>query len=186
MGILYYKGYYTLMAGAPQDLADLKKAYPELVYDAKGLIAKGTLDKELLQKLRDGMESKPKVIDCIVDGIVVEDGDIFDTILDQHIKNGGKELLLEYETYKRFGNSKEKIYRIDKGDGSPGNQTHIHVMNKHGQIFAMNIDGTTHDGSKAQLSKKDMKVLSDLGFEVPANGILEWYMVTDGRILLLD
>ena len=121
-----------------------------------------------------------------VEGILVEEGDIFDTILEQYIQNGGKELIVEHQTYKQFGNSKEKVYRIDKGDGSPGNQTHIHVKTKHGQIFAMNLDGTTHDGSKAQLSKKDMKILTDLGFTVPADGILEWYVDTGGRMLLLD
>lgn len=186
MGVLYYKGHYTLMATAPQDLSALKKVYPELRYDASGLLAAGTLDKELLQKLREGMPSTPVVVDCAVDGIVVENGDIFDTLLEQYIQNGGKELIVEHQVYKQFGNSKEKIYRIDKGDGRPGNQTHIHVKTKHGQLFAMNIDGTPHDGCKAQISKKDMKALTDLGFTVPADGILEWYIDTSDRMFLLD
>ena len=66
------------------------------------------------------------------------------------------------------------MYRINKGDGSPGKQTHIHVKNKHGQLFAMNIDGTSHDHFKLQLSRYDQKALSDLGFTVPVDGILEW------------
>lgn len=49
----------------------------------------------------------------------------------------------------------------------------------------MNIDGTTHDGSKAQLSKKAQKILLDLGFNVPKDGILEWLKM-DNRMLLLD
>ena len=186
MGVLYYKGCYTLMSSAPQDLSALKKAYPELRYDATGLLASGTLDKDLLQKLRAGMSSTPMIIECIVDGILVEEGDIFDAIIEKHIKDGGTGLVLEHQTYKQFGNSKGKVYRIDKGDGRPGNQTHIHVLTKHGQLFAMNIDGTTHDGSKAQLSKKDMKTLKELGFAVPTDGILEWYVQENGRMLLCD
>ena len=186
MGVLYYKGHYTLMATAPQDFITLKKAYPELRYDASGLLATGTLDNELLQKLRANTTPHPMIIECVVDGVVVEEGDIFDTLIEQHIKAGGKDFILEHQTYKQFGSSKEKIYRIDKGDGRPGNQTHIHVKTKHGQLFAMNIDGSTHDGCKAQLSKKDMKALADLGFAVPADGILEWYIETGGRMLLLD
>lgn len=186
MGVLYYKGHYTLMASAPADLSSLKKVYPELRYDATGLLATGTLDKELLQRLRDNINAS-LIVDCVVDCIVVEEGDIFDTLLEQYIQNGAKELVLEHHTYKQFGKSKEKYYRIDKGDGTQGNVTHIHVFNKHGQLFAMRIDGKSHDGSKALLSKHDQKALKNLGFPVPADGILEWYILEgDGKMLLLD
>lgn len=187
MGVLYYKECYTLMANAPEDLSALKKAYPELRYDATGLLASGILDKELLAKLRDNLVALQRTIDCVLDGIIVEEGDSTDTLLELYIQNGGKGLIVEHQTYKQFGKSKEKTYRIDKGDGTPGNVTHIHVFNKHGQMYAMRVDGKAHDGSKVQLSKHDQKALKDLGFQVPVDGIVEWLTPEiGGRQLLLD
>ena len=119
------------------------------------------------------------LIECVVDAIIVEKN----SDENQLLENRG--LIVEYEEYKQFGKSTRK-YRIDKGDGSPGHQTHIHVFSKTGQLYAMNIDGTTHDGSKAQLSKKDQKTLTDLGFQVPKDGILEWWEGDQTKILLLD
>lgn len=118
------------------------------------------------------------LIECVVDAIIVEENSDENQLLEN------KGLIVEHEVYKQFGKS-TRTYRIDKGDGSPGHQTHIHVYSKSGQLYAMNIDGTTHDGSKAQLSKKDQKTLTDLGFQVPKDGILEWINL-DNRILLLD
>lgn len=107
--------------------------------------------------------------------------------MEQYVNNGGKELLVEHQQYKQFGKSKEKYYRIDKGDGTSGNMTHIHVFNKHGQLYAMRIDGKPHDGSKVLISKQDQKVLKDLGFEVPVDGLLEWIVAEKGeKILLFD
>ncbi len=186
MGVLYYKGYYTIMANAPEDLSVLKKVYPDLRYDASGLLATGVLDKELLQKLRENVEIS-LIVECEVDCIVAEEGDIIDTLLGQYIQKGGKELVNEHHVYKQFGKSKEKYYRIDKGDGTLRNVTHIHVFNKHGQLYAMRIDGKPHDGSKALISKQDQKILKGLGFTVPENGILEWYIPEgNGGMLLLD
>lgn len=186
MGVLYYKNRYLLMAKAPLDFSELKKAYPELRYDSTGLLAQGYLDKDLLNRLRAGISAPLQIVECELDGIVVDEGDIIDTLLEQHIQRGGKGIL-EHQTYKRFGKSTEKVYRIDKGEGTPGKQTHIHVKNKHGQLFAMNIDGTSHDHFKVQLSKHDQKALADLGFTVPVNGILEWLIPeSDNRQLLCD
>lgn len=174
------------MANAPLDFSELKKVYPELRYDSTGLLAQGYPDKDLLNKLRAGISVPVQIVECIVDGIVVDEGDIIDTLLKQYIENG-ENAILEHQTYKRFGKSTEKVYRIDKEDGTPGKQTHIHVKNKHGQLFAMNIDGTSHDHCKVQLSKHDQKALSDLGFTVPVDGILEWFIPeTENRQLLCD
>ena len=128
---------------------------------------------ELLKENTDDLN------DCIVDAIIVEEN--CEEI--QLLENRG--LIVEHEVYKQFGKS-TRTYRIDKGDGSPGHLTHIHVYSKSGQLYAMNIDGTTHDGSKAQLSKKDQKTLTDLGFQVPKDGILEWWEGDQKKILLLD
>lgn len=128
---------------------------------------------ELLKENTDDLN------DCIIDAIIVEEN--CEEI--QLLENRG--LIVEHEVYKQFGKS-TRTYRIDKGDGFPGHLTHIHVYSKSGQLYAMNIDGTTHDGSKAQLSKKDQKTLTDLGFQVPKDGILEWWEGDQKKILLLD
>lgn len=101
----------------------------------------------------------------------------------QSFKNKG--LILEYKEYKDFGKTM-CTYRIDIGNGEPGRQTHIHVYNKSGQLYAMNIDGTSHDGSKIHLSKTHQKILANLGFVVPDGGILEWWVIDQAKILLLD
>lgn len=131
--------------------------------------------KRLSEFLVDNSES---VIDYDIDAILVEENSEECQILQQ------RGLIVEHNVYKPFGKT-TLTYRIDKGDGSPGHQTHIHVYSKSGQLYAMNIDGTTHDGSKAQLSKKAQKILLDLGFNVPKDGILEWLKM-DNRMLLLD
>ncbi len=103
---------------------------------------------------------------CVIDSILVEEGsDLYDKI---H-KEGNA---LEFLTYKKFGNT-NLVYRLDKGDGSPGRQDHIHVFYKNNQIFAINRDGSPHDGSKYKLNKRQMRALKELGFKYPEDGILE-------------
>ena len=67
-------------------------------------------------------------------------------------------------------------YRYDKGKGGPGKEDHIHVYlgKTKNQVYAINISGKAHDGSKARLGNKEIKVLKKIGFTPPANGILEW------------
>ena len=97
-------------------------------------------------------------------------------------------LLLEYNVYKRFGETK-LYYRLDKANNAVGQQRHIHVFkDKDGriQVFAINFDGTPHDGSKYQLTPKIQDALIKLGIPVPPSGILEWEIVEGGKQLLLD
>lgn len=132
--------------------------------------------KSLQNFLKDEMNN---FIDCDVDAIIIEEDSCEITLL----KNC--ELITEHNVYKPFGKS-TLVYRIDKGDGTPGHLTHIHVYSKSGQLFAMNIDGTSHDGSKARLSKQAQRKLSELGFQVPKDGILEWIKFDNNRMLLFD
>lgn len=85
------------------------------------------------------------------------------------------ELLLEWEQYKKIPKT-NLTYRYDTGQNRPGMEDHIHVYlgNSKNQVYAINKSGTPHDGSKAQLSKKEIKFLKDLGFTPPENGLLEW------------
>lgn len=98
------------------------------------------------------------------------------------------ELLVEYELYKRFYPTK-CVYRLDKANNDY-EKDHIHVYfdKKHNnQLYAICVDGTTHDGSKFKLSQKHQEALRLLGIPVPPNGILEWRTLdSDGRMLLCD
>ena len=62
----------------------------------------------------------------------------------------------EYANYKKFENTK-CYYRLDKGNNAVGQERHIHVFTdergKH-QLYAINYDGTKHDGAKYRLNKK--------------------------------
>lgn len=97
-------------------------------------------------------------------------------------------MLLEHNIYQKFGSTKH-YYRVDKANNAPGQQRHIHVFkDDEGQIqlFAINYDGTTHDGSKHLLSRKEKDALTSLGIPIPPNGLLEWEVISDGRMLLCD
>lgn len=113
--------------------------------------------------------------------VLDEDDDIFNSFLKE------KNYILEYDTYKSFLPTK-CVYRLDKANNAPGQQEHIHVYsdkNHNHQLYAINIDGTPHDGSKYQLNKKHQIALRALGFTVPKDGLLEW-IDFDGYGLLLD
>jgi hypothetical protein len=86
------------------------------------------------------------------------------------------DLLLEWEQYKNIPRT-NLTYRYDRGENRPGMDDHIHVFlgKSNKEVYAINRSGTPHDGSKAKLSKKEIKFLKSIGFIPPANGILEWY-----------
>lgn len=92
------------------------------------------------------------------------------------------ELLLEWEQYKKIPKT-NLTYRYDTGQNRPGMEDHIHVYlgNSKNQVYAINKSGSTHDGSKAQLGKKEIKFLKDLGFTPPPNGLLEWIILDNSK-----
>jgi len=85
----------------------------------------------------------------------------------------GNKLILEWEQYKNIPKTNFN-YRYDTGNTNTKTSDHIHVFSKNNQIYAINIDGTPHDGSKARLGSKEVKFLKSIGFTPPANGLLEW------------
>lgn len=105
------------------------------------------------------------VFDCI---IVTEQ-------VNQTLNKDG--LILEKKDYftpipglKHYG------YRIDKqlGDGGPGRQRHIHGYYDGKEFFAMNADGTAHDGyHHVEIPKEWNPLLTRKGFPIPANNIIE-------------
>lgn len=122
-----------------------------------------------------------------VDCIVVEEGSAIESCFSEMSNNTECHIIKEHQTYKKFGDSSVMTYRIDKGDGTPGRQTHVHVFMKGRQLFAINMDGSSHDGSKAKLSKKSIEALNALGVTPPKDGILEWIdNKEEERLLLFD
>ena len=71
---------------------------------------------------------------------------------------------------KRYG------YRIDipYGEQRPGNQKHMHIYVKDKEIFAINVDGTAHDGyHNVKIPEKIIPFLKDKGITIPQNNIIE-------------
>lgn len=81
-------------------------------------------------------------------------------------------------------------YRIDSPAGipRPGNLRHVHIFNNGKQIFAMNIDGTAHDGfHRVRIPQEIADVLRKKGFTIPANNLIEMVMQPIvGKQLLCD
>ncbi|MBE6285924.1 MAG: hypothetical protein E7093_05745 [Bacteroidales bacterium] len=100
--------------------------------------------------------------------------------------NEEKRYILEYEIYKKFPPTK-CVYRLDRSNNTTGQQTHIHVYadkKRHHQLYAINIDGSSHDGSKYLLSPKHQDALRVIGFIVPKDGLLEWCDLGACRLIL--
>ncbi len=91
--------------------------------------------------------------------------------------------LLQYQEIKA-------LIRIDKSNGEPrpGNLRHIHIYAKGGkQLFAMNVDGTSHDGCHSVKIPDDVaSFLSKKGFTMPDNNIIEFCNVTSTKQQILD
>ena len=78
-------------------------------------------------------------------------------------------------------------YRIDRpfGEQKPGNLKHIHIFVKGKDLFAMNVDGTAHDGChKVKIPEDVMDFMANKGFKVPADGIIEFYNAGNNQLLL--
>ena len=129
----------------------------------------GQLSRNDWEKLWSEINQSYYVVDSI---ILAEDYSIPNNIQDN--------LILEYKTYKEIPGT-TKTYRIDPANTNTQTQKHIHVYFDGKQLYAMNVDGTPHDGSKYRLSKSDMRFLASLGFKVPENGILDAYLIKDNK-----
>lgn len=108
----------------------------------------------------------------VVDSIIIPD------ICEKSFPSLGN-MVLEFKQYKNIPGT-TKTYRIDSANTNTQTQKHIHVYFDGKQIYAINADGSPHDGSKYRISKIDQKFLASQGFKVPENGILELYVFKDG------
>lgn len=88
----------------------------------------------------------------------------------------GKQILLEFQTYKPIPGTK-KSYRIDKECSFTHVQKHAHVYAKPNgkgkELYAVNLDGSGHDGSKHTMEPYEIEFFKNLGFTIPDNGVIE-------------
>lgn len=80
-------------------------------------------------------------------------------------------------------------FRIDQPNGEPrpGNQKHIHIYGKKGQLVAMNVDGSAHDGyHQVRIPDDVVPFLQKKGFTLPPDNIVEFYMQPVEQTLLLE
>ena len=78
-------------------------------------------------------------------------------------------------------------YRIDRpfGEQKPGNLKHIHIFVNGNELFAMNVDGTAHDGChKVKIPQVVNDFMVKKGFKVPTDGIIEFYNAGSSHLLL--
>ena len=131
------------------------KSFDEFIFDQK-------LD-EILERLANGDDFEYKYFQ--IENIVVDKLDE-DNFLD-------KGLLLEWQQYKNIPKT-NLTYRYDPANTNTKTKDHIHVYQNKNQLYAINKDGTPHDGSRTRLGSKERKFLKSIGFTPPKDGILEW------------
>ena len=75
--------------------------------------------------------------------------------------------------------------RLDQATHMQGaGQLHAHVYGKKGnQLVVVNFDGSGSHGSKGTLHKDDAATLSNLGFKIRADRIIEWWIVPEAEAL---
>ena len=97
--------------------------------------------------------------------------------LRQSIADANRQQLDEHHVYRQFPGEKTS-YRIDSGNTSTLTQRHAHVYAQPGgkgrQLYAVNIDGSGHDGSSGiELSSSHADFLRGKGFDIPTTNIIE-------------
>lgn len=99
-------------------------------------------------------------------------------------------LLLERrDQFSRIPGTKYE-YRIDppRGIPGPGNLRHVHIYDNGDHLFAMNIDGTAHDGCHQVCIPEEVAAfLRKKGFTIPKGNLIEMVLPAfGGRQLLCD
>ena len=136
------------------------------------------LNRRINSILDDGI-LRNVVIDCI---IVTEE-------VDNTLNKEGLILVEAKDCFTPVPGLKHHAYRIDKqlGDGGPGRQRHIHGYRDGKEFFAMNADGTAHDGyHHVEIPKEWNPLLNSKGFPIPANNIIELRQYNSAGQLLCE
>ncbi len=115
----------------------------------------------------------------LVGEVIAEDLPRFDELF---IPEDGEEPLYEAWISGRF----DRNIRIDAGSHLPGADKHAHVFGRRGEeILAVKFGGGTSHGKKGKLHQDDADALRARGFSIPANNLVEWFVVGGARQVLL-
>lgn len=95
----------------------------------------------------------------------------------------GLEYVAESADYQRVPRTQMSV-RFDSGNTNTKTQDHAHVfarLNGQGkQLFAVNVDGSGHDGSSgAPIPKKVGEFLKTKGYVIPVNFVVESMSLAD-------
>ncbi len=91
--------------------------------------------------------------------------------------------------FQKIPGVKKYGYRIDIpfGEQRPGNQKHMHIYVKNNQIFAINADGSAHDGyHNVKIPDEIVPFIKSKGIVVPPNNIIECFSVQEEQNLLCE
>lgn len=110
----------------------------------------------------------------LLDNVVVDTITISENVNGSLNKEG---LILELKVIgTKIPGVKHYTYRIDpqQGEGGPGRQRHIHLFYDGEQLFAMNLDGTAHDGyHQVKIPDDIVSFIKGKGFTLPNDNIIE-------------
>lgn len=74
--------------------------------------------------------------------------------------------LLEYKQYTQIRGT-NYCARYDAANTNTNTQAHYHVYYKQNQLYALNQDGSFHDGTSRILNKKEKEFFRSKGFNLP-------------------
>lgn len=123
----------------------------------------------LSDMLRNNCNDFPK--ESVVDGFITYD-DI------QLEGTHGKLIVEKKDKFPQIPGTRYSFRKDNpRGISGPGNQQHIHIYAPDNtQLFAINIDGTAHDGCHGAKIPEDVaQFLLSKGYKVPEDRIIEWY-----------
>lgn len=90
------------------------------------------------------------------------------------------------DCFSAISGLKGYTYRKDKPNGipSPGNLYHWHVYLRGQECFAVNIDGTGHDGyHNVKLKSEVADFLRSMGVNIKASNIIETRIISSKQLL---
>lgn len=146
-------------------------------YDCHPEIAKSECAQlaEFAKATKLRMESEQERIHALAIQDAFEEARFMITAIE--IKNTNKSLhtpFINEQQEKNIIPGTTKRYFIHRANTFTLTQKHIHVYVDGKQVYSLNIDGSSHDGSYAyKLSKKEIAFLKSLDFTIPKNGIVE-------------
>lgn len=135
------------------------------------------IEKRLTQIMGNGI-----LENVIIDSIIVTEE------VNNNIDKGG--LILEKKDfYTPIPGAKNYSYRIDPqlGTGGPGRQRHIHLFYNGNELFAMNVDASSHDGyHQIKIPSEVVPFLKNKGFPIPPDNIIELYQHPKDKALICE